>query len=392
MFSSAFRLFTLFIGLCLCVPSPAAAQGQLSPRLKPGGGKWRIGYYEGGAYNDYAPVAKATAARLVELGWIKPGVMECLKGTTDSAGIWACLSGAESDFVEFPADAYWSADWKDGPRQERRADFMRRAKEKHDLDLVLAMGTWAGQDLAANDHDIPTLVCSTSNAVASGIIKSPEDSGFDHVHARVDPTRYARQIKLFHDIVGFKKLGLVFERSKEGISYAGLDQITPLANQLGFELVTCEAPFSDVSLEEAQKAVLACHEELAPKVDAFYITIHRGVNKKGINALLKPLFEYKIPTFAMGTLYEVNAGAMMSMAQPDFKYAGVFYGDVAARILNGERPRDISQILPDPQDVRINIETARRIGFHIPVDALSDAEETIDVIENLGDETAPPAK
>jgi len=393
MVKSALRhLCMLFFGLFLCVPSPAAASDQLSPRLKPGGGKWRIGYYEGGAYNDYVPVAKATTARLVELGWIKPGVMECLKGATSASDIWTCLSESESDFLEFPADAYWSADWKDELRKNNRADFIRRAKEKHDLDLVLAMGTWAGQDLAANDHDIPTLVCSTSNAVASGIIKSPEDSGFDHVHARVDPTRYARQIKLFHDIVGFKKLGLVFENSKEGISYAGLDQITPLAKQLGFELITCEAPFSDVTLEEAQKAVQACHEELAPKVDAFYITIHRGVNKKSIAALLKPLFENKVPTFAMGTLFEVNAGAMMSMAQPNFTYAGNFYGDVAARILNGERPRDISQILPDPQDVRVNIETARRIGFHIPVDVLSDAEETLDVIETFDDKTAPPSK
>jgi len=361
---------------------PAAGSG-LDPVAKAGGGKWRVGYYEGGAYNDYVPVTKAALSRLASLGWIPGDAMDCVNKATDSAGIWTCLSEHPGQYIEFPKDAYWSADWKDDRRKANKEDFINRAKTRRDLDLVFALGTWAGQDLANNEHDTPIVVCSTSNAISSGIIKSAEDSGFDHVHARVDPTRYARQVRLFHEIVGFKRLGVVFENSVEGRSYAGMDQIEPLAKELGFTLVTCEAPFAGVSLKEAEDAVMACDEELAQKTDAVYVTIHRGVNRQSIKKLLAPFFERKIPTFAMGTLYEVNAGALMSMAQPDFTYAGDFYGDVAARILNGERPRDISQILPDPQDLRVNLETARLIGFHIPVDVLSDAEEILDAIEDV---------
>ena len=36
------------------------------------------------------------------------------------------------------------------------------------------------------------------------IIRSVEDSGLDHVHARVDPWRYERQVRVFHNIIGFK--------------------------------------------------------------------------------------------------------------------------------------------------------------------------------------------
>lgn len=374
----------LFLALSILVPAVAATAPRLEPVTKPDGGRWRIGYYQGGDYNDYVPVTKALIDRLAELGWVEPPVRGCLAGAQTPAAVWDCLGRAESGFLEFVPDAFWSADWNDRKRKENRADFLARAAARHDLDMVFALGTWAGQDLATDEHHIPTLVCSTSNALFAGIVTSPEDSGRDHVHARVDPTRYARQVRLFHDIVGFRRLGLVYEDSREGISYAGMDQIEPLARELGFELVTCTARFSGVTQEQAENEVLACHEKLAPQVDAFYLTIHRGVNMGSIAGLLEPLLRYNIPTFAMGTLYEVNAGAMMSMAQPDFKYAGDFYADTMARILNGERPRDISQILPDPQDVRINIETAKRIGFHIPVDILSDAQETVTTIEDVG--------
>lgn len=379
----------LLLAVFLGVAASVHAQGRLAPVPKPDGGRWRIGYYEGGAYNDYVPVTKATVQRWVELGWLEPAALACTETAADSAALWHCLAAVPSEFLEFVPDAYWSADWQKERRQANRAEFLRRAREHGDLDLVLALGTWAGQDLANNEHGVPTLVCSTSDAVAAGIIKSPGDSGFDHVHARVDPTRYARQVRLFHQVVGFKRLGMVYENSPEGISFAGLEQIAPLAEALGFELVTCEAPFSNVPLEQAQAAVLACHEELAPKVDALYITIHRGVDLTSIGSLLVPLFKHKVPTFAMGTLYEVNAGAMMGMAQPNFEYAGDFYAEVAARVFNGEHPRAINQILPDPQDLRINIETAKRIGFNIPIDIISDAEETVEVIEAFG---APPAQ
>ena len=392
MLRKILALFPLIALCCFALRPLWADCAELQPILKPDGTKWRIGYYEGGAYNDYVPVTKAALARLAKLGWLPDAAMRCVDGAKDSSGLWACLSDNPGDYLEFPKDARWSANWEDERRAANRADFIKRARERHDLDLVFALGTWAGQDLASDEHDIPVVVCSTSNAIASGIIKSAEDSGFNHVHARVDPTRYARQVRLFHEIVGFSKLGVVFENSKEGRTYAGMDQIEPLAKELGFTLIACEAPFSGVSLAQAEDAVMACHEELAQKADAVYIAIHRGVNRQSIKRLLEPFFKRNIPTFAMGTLYEVNAGALMSMAQPNFTYAGDFYGDVAARVLHGERPRDIGQILPDPQDLRVNLETARLIGFHIPVDVLSDAEEILDGIEDVAAPNANAAK
>ena len=54
------------------------------------------------------------------------------------------------------------------------------------------------------------------------------------MHARVQPERYQRQLRLFHEIVGFRKLGLVYEDSPSGRSYAAVDAVRQIAMEKGF--------------------------------------------------------------------------------------------------------------------------------------------------------------
>jgi ABC-type uncharacterized transport system substrate-binding protein len=347
------------------------------------GEPWRMGYIEGGHYNDYPPILKSIIQHLSDLGWVPAYIPGLLADTGTNREIWEVLAReAKGPYLRFEPDAFWSADWEPGRREANREAFLSRVNQRRDLDLMIAMGTWAGQDLANNRHHVPTLVCSTSNPVAAGIIRSVEDSGFDHVHARIDPQRYARQVHLFHDVVQFKRLGLVYEDTVEGRTYAGLEQIEPLTLKMGFQIVSCQAPFAGVPLEEAERLVVDCYERLAPQVDAMYITIHRGVNERNMKRILSPLFRHRVPNFAMGTLYEVRYGAMMSMAQPDFDHAGAFYARVAAQIFNGASPRKISQTLEDPHRIIVNIEAAKRIGFDFPMDILGGADEIVDAIQS----------
>ncbi|MFH1139885.1 MAG: ABC transporter substrate binding protein [Pseudomonadota bacterium] len=371
--------------LVLIQPTPAIGGEPRLHQTTPvdnSGKPWRLGYLEGGAYNDYLPVFKSIVENLVRLGWIENPDRPCLQQACSTRQAWDCLAGpAGGRFIEFASDAYWSADWDADKRRANLDDFLARTREKKDLDLMIAMGAWAGRDLAAASHHTPTIVCSTSNAVASGIIRSPEDSGLDHVHARVDPTRYARQIRLFHEIAKFKTLGVVFEDTVEGRTYAGLDQIQPVAAAKGFQIIPCHAPFANVDQRTADETAVKCYEKLATETDAIYIAIHRGVNKGNMKKILAPLIKNRVPNFAMGTLYEVRYGAMMSMAQPDFDYAGRFYAETMAKVLNGAKPRDIGQILEDPQAICVNIEAARLVGFDFPMSILGGADEIVREIE-----------
>lgn len=342
------------------------------------GQKWRIGYLEGGPYSNYPLNLKALVLALADIGWVEKPDNIPMNGDTDTSSMWQWISrNVRSDYISFAADAYWSADWDGKKRriQNRRA-VIKRLTTRKDIDLMLAMGTWAGQDLANNKHHVPTVVLSSSDPVGSHIIKSVQDSGFDHVNARVDPTRYKRQLRIFHDIIGFTRLGIVYETDTvEGRTYAAIDDVETIARERNFEILSCHAPFSKVSREEAFQAVLRCHRELAPKVDAFYITVHRGVDLQRMPELLAPFYQYKVPTFSQRGSQEVQGGVLLSIARAGFKYIAEFHAQTIAEIFNGAKPRDLDQLFQDPPRIAVNSRTARIIGYDPPIEILNMADE-----------------
>lgn len=344
------------------------------------GKKWRIGYYEGGQYPDYELILKVLLKGLQNLGWLQIDLPE--KSDKNHKAFWEWASkNIKSDYIELVADAYYSAgDFDKELRPKVKAELIKRLTEKKDIDFMFAFGTWAGQDLANNEHRTPTMVCSTSDPIKSGIVKSADDSGFDHLHAKVEPERYERQIRLFNDIIGFKKLGVVYEDSVEGRTFAGIDSVEKVARERGFELVFCKAPFNNVSQQEAEQGVAKCYAELAPKIDAAYITVHRGVTPQNFRTILGPLYKQKIPTFSMLGANEVKLGALMSIAQAGFKYVGLFHAEVLAKVLNGAKPRDIDQKWQDPPKIAINLKVAEIIGYDPPVDIMMAADEIYEQI------------
>src|SRR5699024_6759606 len=112
---------------------------------------------------------------------------------------------------EFADDGFYSANWDSEQREEVTGELLRRIQEKGDIDMILAFGTWAGQDFASAELNIPVVVTSVTNAVESGIIPSVEDSGKDNLVASIEPERYKQQVILFHNIFNFKKLGIAYE-------------------------------------------------------------------------------------------------------------------------------------------------------------------------------------
>ena len=353
----------------------------VTPKMN-NGKKWRVGYLEGGPLPNYPDNLRALVTAFSDLGWAKKPAFPPPADTADTKQLWAWISkNLKSDYLEFVQDAYWSNNWDDSLRPKNRQLVLDRLNQKKDIDLMLAMGTWAGQDLANNEHSVPTVVMSTSNPIASKIAKSVNDSGYNHLNARVDPTRYERQVRIFYDIFKFKRLGVVLEKDTiVGRSYAAIDDVEKVAREKGFKVITCNAPTSGVSKEESQSSVLKCHEELAPKVDAFYITVHRGVSLQKMDKLLAPFMRYKIPTFSQLGTDEVKHGALLSIARAGFKYIARFHAETIAKIFNGAKPRDLEQFFEDPPRIAINLKTALIIGYAPGVDIIGSSDEVFEGI------------
>ena len=121
------------------------------------------------------------------------------------------------------------------------------------------------------------MVMSSTDPVRAGIIASNEDSGCG-LRLLTVTDLVERQIQIFYKIVGFKKLGIAYENSVLGKSYAAIDIIEKIAKEKGFDIVRCFTKDDIPDQGQAGESVVKCFEELAPKVDAIYVVMQNGVN------------------------------------------------------------------------------------------------------------------
>jgi ABC-type uncharacterized transport system substrate-binding protein len=346
------------------------------------GKKWRIGYYEGGPYIDYQLIFAETVKALMKMGWLEEAVLPKLEGE-ETSGLWKWLATkAKSNYLNFVKDAHYNAKWEDKLRIETVEEIIHRLNTKKDIDLIIAMGTWAGKDLANANHKTNTMVVSASDAVGAGIIRSVEDSGYDHLHAYVDPFRYQRQVRVFHDMVGFKKLGVAYENTVDGRSYSAIEMVEKVATERNFEIERCYAVSDIADVDKKEKEYIDCFRQLAQKADAIYVTVHGGVSSRSIPEMVAIANSQRTPTFSQSGSEEVKWGILASLSQAGFKYVGQFHAETFAKVFNGAKPRELDQVFEEPKKISINLKTAVAIGYDPPVDVLGAADEIFEDIES----------
>jgi ABC-type uncharacterized transport system substrate-binding protein len=345
------------------------------------GNKWRIAYFEGGKYSAYQTILNYTVKGLMELTWAEN--IKIPKQTGEQTDqLWRWYSNhVKSKYIEFVPDAHYSCQWDDKITEQITEKCINRLNQKKDIDLIIATGTVAGRQLANNKHHTPTIVISTTDAIGAKIIKSAEDSGLDHVNAHVDPLRYDRQVRIFHDIIGFKKLGLIYENTVKGKSYASLDSVLNVSKERGFEVVHCYALNDTPDYDLAAKEYFSCLNKIVNEIDAIYITASNAVTEDTKPKIIRILNHNKIPSFSQSGSSEVKEGFLLSISQESYKYVGLFHADTIARVFNGAKPRQLTQIYEEPPKIAINLKTAEIIGFDPPVDILAAADEIFQTIK-----------
>lgn len=362
------------------VPSSATRLPLLNattPTTRPDGKKWRLGYLGSGDYAEYPRTLRAIVAGLTQLGWLSTPE---LPADLNSEQLWAALAEhTTSDYLEFVRNAWWQPGHFDAEQRLKiRNAVMTRLSAAQDIDLIIAMGTSAGQDMVALNAPVPTIVAAASDAVGANIVDSAEDSGLDNVLARVQPEHYQQQVRLFHDIVSFKRLGLVYENTPEGKTYGAVDAAQQVGQELGFDVVACHAPSTGLTREQASSNILDCYRRLAPDIDAAYVTLHMGTEDTTTRRIAQILRQAHVPSFSMLGSEYVAQGILLSLAHADYSYVGLFYAESIARIFNGAQARQLNQIWIDPPKLAINLYTARLIGFDPPVDVLLAADEVFE--------------
>lgn len=344
---------------------------------------WRVAYIEGGPYTDYQQILAGTVRGLARLGIIPDGNVPVPQNSESTREMWQWLADhASGGRLQFIADGYYSADWNPDRRTANRDALLKRLREKGDVDMVFAFGTWAGLDTANDQHKVPTFSMSVTDAVGAGIVKSVQDSGFDHVHAQLEPGRYERQLAVFHDVFHFKRLGVPFDDSPEGRASIAMPVIEKSARELGFTIVPCPTRLDVPDLDLAFDNLRQCVETLSTTSDAIYLTTNTGMQGKRMVELLQPVIRAGIPTFSQSGPEETKLGVLLSLAQASFDDVGMFEAEAVSRVLSGAKPREVSQVFEGPLGLAINLRMAMLIGWNPPFEILAAVDEIHQQIRN----------
>src|SRR5690606_28862463 len=128
-------------------PTDTTAIWSMPPRTKANRQGWRIVYIDSRGYSEYPLTLSAAIDGLEHLGWLQlPAPVPVELG---GEALWQWLGqNAQSDYLRFVTDAYWRpGNFDSEQRGPVRNNVLERISTQNDLDLMIAMGTWAGQDM-----------------------------------------------------------------------------------------------------------------------------------------------------------------------------------------------------------------------------------------------------
>lgn len=377
-------LLALLTVFCIAVAASAAEKELTAAPQAHEGKKWRIGYCESTRFVNYAEHLYALVKGLTALGWLQGTErFPYQPGQEDTRALWEWLATRDlGPYLTFVADGYYSYDGTSQVTQKRKTDeIVSRLNHKKDIDLMLVMGTVAGKLVADDRHSVPVMVFSTSNAVAAGIVQSVETSGRDHVWAHTYPSRFKRQLEVFHDTFAFKRLGMVYEDSPAGLALAALHDAEALARERNFTIVRRFVADNQKDKHRFFNDVHAAHRTLAGEVDAMYMTIYPGSRTfEMLPALMEPFYEKKVPVFTQ-LKGEVQYGALMSVADADFMGIGLFGAEAIISVLKGGVIRNLPQRFESTPYIVLNLEVAKKIGYRPPFAILLVADRIYRKIE-----------
>lgn len=329
----------------------------------------------------YADQLNYMLESFVEYGWMKDVVISEEAKKRVNTTLQELVKKDYSDYIEFSLDNYFDFDWDKAKAFNPK--FKRIIDNKGAIDVIISFGTASSTVISSLDNlSTPVYVTAVSDPVASGIIDNVNDSGNDYLTAFTDPGRFERQVRLFHNVVKFKKLGVLYTNTEDGRTYAALTDIQKVAGDLGFEVVGETDLIEADSDPRAPAKYLEALKKLAPRVDAVYLTIQAGLTDESITDIMKIINEHKLPTFSMEQRNYVQRGVLMSISAYEDKSVGKFSTDIVIRLLKGEKAREQNMIFNITPSIAVNLKEAERIGFDIPVDILGSADEVYnDIIE-----------
>lgn len=233
-------------------------------------------------------------------------------------------------------------------------------------DLVLAIATPSAMMMANETSDIPILITAVTDPVSAKLVKSSEKPG-TNVTGTTDMNPVKDQLKLIQEIVpNAKKVGIIYNASEIN-SQIQVDVADQAAPELGLQIKKVTVTASSEVMQAAQS--------LVNQVDAIYLPTDNMVISS-VTAVLKVAEENKIPVIT-GEVSSVENGALATIGI-DYYQLGRTTGEMALRILSGEKPQDMAIQSQTGTELVLNLKASERMGVTIPESVKAKAKKVIE--------------
>lgn len=240
-----------------------------------------------------------------------------------------------------------------------------------DMKVIIAAGGTASAAAAqAATNSIPIVFTSVTDPVAAGFVISLDEpgtnmTGMAGLTSELDPKRL-ELLKEFLANPASTKIGVLTNNTRRKFA----EQIAALkdaAQALGLTLEEKNA-----SRPNEINAAISSFSAGATGVKAILVTadpLFNSQRKRVVRAV-------KARTPQVPAIYQwresVVDGGLMSYG-PSIIDAYRQAGAYAAKVIDGKKPRDLPVLLPDSYELVINLKTANKMGFRIPVSMLTRA-------------------
>lgn len=233
-------------------------------------------------------------------------------------------------------------------------------------DMIIAISTPSAQAAAQATQDIPIVFATVTDPVAAGLVDALDKTD-GNITGTSDQLPMELQVDLIRKFIpDIKKLGVIYSTSEVNAGVQA-DQIEESAATKGIEIV--RAGITTTS------EVKVATESLIGKVEAILIPVDNTV-VSAIDGVLSVAQEAKIPVFASDT-DTVRHGAVATYGI-DYYKMGVQTGEMAARILKGEKISENPVEVTKNVDLTINKKAAKLFELPVPSELEKEAKEIIE--------------
>ncbi|MFP4371279.1 MAG: ABC transporter substrate-binding protein [Halanaerobium sp.] len=268
---------------------------------------------------------------------------------------------AEEGFVE---DENLKIDTQNAQAEFSTAQTIAQRFKQNSPDLILAIATPSAQTAANIISDIPVLITAVTDPVEAGIVESMENPGAN-ITGTTDMNPVAKQIELIEQFLPeIKTLGVLYNPGEVNSTVQ-----VELAKEKAEEM---ELEIEEATVSNSSEVSLAV-SSLVDNVDAIYVPTD-NIIVSAMPTVLQNAYNNNIPVFASEN-NSVEQGAIATLGI-DYYQLGKQTGSMAAKILNGADPSEMSVESSEELKLYINKSSADKIGLEVP-EELMDSADTV---------------